>query len=244
MNAELEKLIDLALADGQLTEKEKQILTRKAKEFGVDEDEFEMVLEGKLHLAQKAMNQSIPPVPVQTQQTPVPSNKEGSLKKCPSCGAPTQAFATKCPECGHEFRGIQTSGSVQKLFETLNELEGQRQSDSIGGMVGEFIGKGFGIGGGNKMDQKKKEAISSFPVPNTKEDILEFLSLAFPKAKKISIGFFESHSDRFEKEKFNSFVPVWKSKCEQVIMKARFSMKNDKMTLDEIEHYAKELGIK
>lgn len=57
MNAELEKLIDLALADGQLTEKEKQILTRKAKEFGVDEDEFEMVLEGKLHLAQKAMNQ-------------------------------------------------------------------------------------------------------------------------------------------------------------------------------------------
>ncbi len=53
MNPELEKLIDLALADGVLTEKEKQILTRKAQEFGVDMDEFEMVLDAKLHLSQK-----------------------------------------------------------------------------------------------------------------------------------------------------------------------------------------------
>ena len=37
---------------------------------------------------------------------------------------------------------------------------------------------------------------------------------------------------------------AWKSKCEQVIMKARFSMKEDKATLAEIERYAKELKIK
>ena len=33
-------------------------------------------------------------------------------------------------------------------------------------------------------------------------------------------------------------------KCHQIIMKARFSMKDDKKTLEEIEVYAKQLGIK
>ncbi len=50
MNPQIEKLIDLALADGVLTEKKREILTRKAIELGEDMDEFEMVLEGKLHL--------------------------------------------------------------------------------------------------------------------------------------------------------------------------------------------------
>ena len=41
----------------------------------------------------------------------------------------------------------------------------------------------------------------------------------------------------------NDFVTVWKAKCEQIIMKARFSMKEDKKTLEQIEDYAKEIGL-
>lgn len=37
---------------------------------------------------------------------------------------------------------------------------------------------------------------------------------------------------------------AWISKCSQVISKARFSMKDDKKTLEEILQYAKELRIK
>ena len=44
----INKLIDMALADGQLTEKEKQILFKNAQREGIDLDEFEMVLEAKL----------------------------------------------------------------------------------------------------------------------------------------------------------------------------------------------------
>ena len=44
----IEKLIDLALADGELTEKEKQILFKKAEAEGIDLDEFEMVLDARL----------------------------------------------------------------------------------------------------------------------------------------------------------------------------------------------------
>lgn len=45
----LEKLIDFALADGELTENERQVLYAKAMSMGIDLDEFEMVLEAKLY---------------------------------------------------------------------------------------------------------------------------------------------------------------------------------------------------
>ena len=47
-NEKLEELIDAALADGVLTEKEKQVLFKKAQEMGIDLDEFEMVLDSRL----------------------------------------------------------------------------------------------------------------------------------------------------------------------------------------------------
>ena len=83
---------------------------------------------------------------------------------------------------------------------------------------------------------KKKAIIQNFPIPNTKEDILEFLALALPLAKKT--GFFEQ--DEVKKEMY----PIWKAKCEQIIMKARFSMKDDPETLAEINEYGKQIGIK
>ncbi len=48
MHPEIEKLIDLALADGQITDKERAIILRKAEKLGEDIDEVEMILEGKL----------------------------------------------------------------------------------------------------------------------------------------------------------------------------------------------------
>ena len=76
MNPELEKLIDLALADSVLTDKERAVLQKKADSLGVDQDEFEMILEGKLHIAQKA---AAPPPPTADEKPG--SNKEGDLKK-------------------------------------------------------------------------------------------------------------------------------------------------------------------
>ena len=49
MNSELERLVDLAIADGTLTDKKKEILIRKAQELSVNSDEFELILEGKLY---------------------------------------------------------------------------------------------------------------------------------------------------------------------------------------------------
>ena len=48
MNPEIEKLIEMAIADGQVTDKEREIILRKAEKSGIDVDEMEMYLEGRL----------------------------------------------------------------------------------------------------------------------------------------------------------------------------------------------------
>lgn len=48
MHPEIEKLIDLALADGQITEKEKAVIYRKASEFNVSIDKIDEFIIQKL----------------------------------------------------------------------------------------------------------------------------------------------------------------------------------------------------
>ena len=126
----------------------------------------------------------------------------------------------------------------------LNDAEDTRKEDTssnnpfaaLGNLMAQNI-----MAGTSKTDKKKMEIISNFPIPTTKEDMIEFLSLALPKAKQIG-NFFTK--DQPENRVHNNFAKVWKSKCEQIVMKARFSMKDDKKTLDDINNYGKELKIK
>ena len=238
-NEKLDKLIEMALMDGELKEKEKQVLFKNAETMGVDLDEFEMVLEAKLFEKQKSMEQEKP----KTKEAAPKSDKFGDVKKCPACGSMVQSFQIKCIDCGHEFSNIESNVSINKLFEMLNDAENERKDEgmSVGKALGGMFANAYGLGGGDKVDSKKKTIISNFPIPTTKGDIVEFLSLAVPKAK--TAGNFLT-KDKPENKGHNNFVNVWKTKCEQIIMKARFSMKEDKKTLDEINNYAKELKIK
>jgi len=237
-NEELEKLIEMALMDGVLTEKEKQILFKKAESFGIDLDEFEMVLEAKLFEKQQSNKKAEAPASAAPK-----SDKFGDVKKCPACGAMIQSFQTRCPDCGHDYSNIESNASIQKLFKMLNDAENERKDEglSVGKAIGGVLGKMYGIGGGDKINTKKKTIISNFPIPNTKNDILEFLAISLPMAKQKG-NFITKENE--ENKTHNDLVPTWKSKCEQIVLKARFSMKEDKKTLDEINHYAKELGIK
>ncbi|RXJ51103.1 hypothetical protein [Gelidibacter gilvus] len=229
----LEKLIAMALLDGELSEKEKQILFKNAEKEGIDLDEFEMVLEAKLF----ENNKSDKPVTVAPK-----SDKFGEVKKCPACGSMVQSFQIKCIDCGHEFSNVQSNASVNRLFEMLNEAESERKDEgmsvakALGGMF-----SAYGLGVDNRIDSKKKTIISNFPIPTTKDDIVEFLSLAVPRAKSVGNIFTRKEP---ENKSHNDFVNVWKAKCEQIIMKAKFSMKEDKRALEEIMLYAKELKIK
>lgn len=215
-NSNLENLIEMALADGELTEKEKQVLFKKAEAQGIDLDEFEMVLDAKLYEKQKSIKTNS----TNSVQSSAPkSEKYGDVRKCPRCGAIVESFTTRCPDCGHEFSNVGAVSSFSLLSAKLEALDSKKK----GGFIGAFTD--------DTIDRQKLSLIKNFPVPTTKEDILEFVSMAMPLAKSTT------WVDKY-------VAKTWKEKCEQVIIKARFSMKEDKATLAELERYAKELKIK
>lgn len=71
-NEKLEALITAALADGVLTDKEKNLLFKKAEAMGIDRDEFELVLDGRLAKRKKEMEAQAP-------QAAKPAKKEGAI---------------------------------------------------------------------------------------------------------------------------------------------------------------------
>ena len=123
-NPELEQLIDAALADGELTEKEKQILFKKAQSFGVDLDEFEMVLDARLVKVKKAAEEK-------AASSAPKSNKLGDVKKCPSCGAMVQSYQGVCPECGYAFEGVDANSAVKELSNLLQKESDHKKMEKI-----------------------------------------------------------------------------------------------------------------
>lgn len=76
---------------------------------------------------------------------------EGEIHKCPNCGATLAAFVKSCPECGYELRGASSAYSVQEFSRSYASATSNSQ---------------------------KIDLIRTFVIPNTKEDILEFVILA------------------------------------------------------------------
>jgi hypothetical protein len=246
-NEQIENLISLALTDGELSEKEKQILFKKAEAAGIDLDEFEMVLDAKLFEKQKSEKPA----------TAAPkSDKLGDIRKCPACGAIVQSFTTKCSDCGTEFRNIEASQNIIKFFEKLDKLESNRKENFYDNQK-QDSGTSFGTlikwwffwwlliplklitfvlnkskpSRWSTTDSRKEEMIMNFPVPNSREEIIEFITLSVSKIQNISV------TKRFDDEgkyivKWNS---IWKKKAEQVFTKAKLSMTDDKATIQSIE---------
>ena len=123
-NEKLEQLIDAALADGELTEKEKQILFKKAQEMGVDLDEFEMVLDARLVKLKKAEEEK-------AKSSAPKSNKLGDVKKCPNCGAIVQSYQGVCGECGYAFENIGANEASKELTNLLRKAKGEKEMSKI-----------------------------------------------------------------------------------------------------------------
>ncbi len=223
-NEQLEKLIEMALADGELTEKEKQILFKKAEGAGIDLDEFEMVLDAKLFEKNKNKVQEIPVAAPK-------SDKFGDVKKCPSCGAIAESFSTNCGECGYEFRNIEANTSVKLLSSKLESIviEYDKLSFTENNIFGKFTDNKEKQSERRNIEilERQREAIKNFPIPNTREDILELLYFILPKTK---LGFTSDKN-----------VNAWRYKFSEVINRAKIAFNNDKKTLDLILSYEKNI---
>lgn len=178
---ELEEFIDLILADGEISDKERAVLHKKAIAEGVDVDEIDIVVDGRLAKMQKAqtekMKATASPIPTPPPAAPAPrqSSKFGVVEKCPQCGAVVEAGVPKCKECGYAFRGIEAVSSVVKFSEMLQQIEKESSSNLLTGVASLY---GF-----DSRTRRKHTAIQNFPIPNSKEDLLEFYVFLKPKTK-------------------------------------------------------------
>ncbi len=66
MHPEIEKLINLTIATGEITEKKRQTIMRKAESLGEDLDEVELILNGELALFKENVksNKQTDPFPI------------------------------------------------------------------------------------------------------------------------------------------------------------------------------------
>lgn len=160
-NETIEALIKAALADGVLTEKEKQILFKRAQAEGIDLDEFEMVLDARLIELKKVQKSSAPK-----------SDKFGDVRKCPACGAIISSGIAVCKECGYAFTEAYSTASREKLSNILLQID---KEGNEGGLVNDIL-HSFSTNKTRKSTQLKVTTITNFAIPNTKADLLDFLS--------------------------------------------------------------------
>lgn len=110
---------------------------------------------------------------------------EGEIHKCPQCGEVLDSFTTVCSACGYEIRGASSTSAVKEFASKLDSATTEYQKENI---------------------------IRSFPIPNTKEDIFEFMILV---------------SSNIDEHPNKGVFNAWIAKFEQCYQKAKLSFKQE-----------------
>lgn len=203
---ELEGLIQATLEDGILEENEKAALVKRAQAEGVDLAELEIYINSIMQKRQRELNEKKDAEYAKIEQ----QKKEAIGKVCPKCGRQVTPLTLVC-ECGFEFNSKKVVSSVQSFFDSINNIQLSKeeieecmvvQYDQVKNDDGTFRnvvrkdaeGKNLKelstVRKENMIKEKKIQIIQSFPVPNSKEDIIEFLALSLSEANK-KLNFFD-----------------------------------------------------
>ena len=230
---QLEAIIDAALADGVLTDKEREVLYRRAAQEGVDADELDVVIEGRLAKVKQQIELSKSVLPKSSA-----NEKKGNVVKCPNCGCPDVAGRAICPECGYAFTNIGVSSSIERFNKELSELNRSHEEKTKGSSFWDVITVD------KKRDKQvanKMDFISKFPVPNSRADLLEFLQMIQPSAKatgpKDGLTGFDGMSNRKEDVSYAYWLLF--ANC---INKAKASFQQDRDFAPFFEFYDEEVA--
>lgn len=135
---------------------------------------------------------------------------EGAVHKCTNCGEVLPSFVLKCPSCGYEIRDTKSSRVIEEFSKKLSECE------SI---------------------NKTIQVIRTFPIPNTKEDLFEFLVVAKTNMKR-----YDKNGDGVISESEEELLNAWLIKVDQCIEKAKILI-SDSKDLELFEKAREEITI-
>lgn len=170
---ELENLIQASLEDGVLEEHEKMALVKRATAEGVDLAELEIYINSILQRRQREQNQAAEARKEQREQ----ERKEAFGRVCPNCGKQVPPMTLKCT-CGFEFAGnSKVSSTIQVLSNKIEAINMRPSTEKSDGLFARRRNE-------YKKAREIADIINMCPVPNTKEDIIEFLTLACVNGKR------------------------------------------------------------
>lgn len=146
----------------------------------------------------------------------------GKIYKCPNCGEVLKSFVANCPSCGFELRGTKATSSVREFALKLEAIESRRIRSN--GKKRSFIARIYGSDGKlTDTDEQKISLIRSFSVPNTKEDVLEFMILA---SSNVDVSIYGWGDKGVITESRKAVSEAWIAKMEQVYEKAKLTFGN------------------
>lgn len=155
----------------------------------------------------------------------------GKVYKCPECGEVLKSFEANCPACGLELRGTKASSAVREFARKLEAIESRREYEKPKGI----FSANEALVRVTKTDAQKISLIKSFSVPNTKEDMLEFMILA---TSSINMRAYDSMNTNVSKSE-QELNTAWFAKVQQVYEKAKRSYSSDDIFVEIEELYDK-----
>ena len=217
----LELLIDAALCDGVISKKEREIILGKAILMGFTYEEFELILNARL---------------IKSQRDAAANSKFGEVLKCPACGAIVQSYQGKCYECGVEFEYIEANLSSIKLSEELKKIDAKFMER----LTDVYTAKRMFVGASRRRreidnnniekDRMKAQVIAAFPLPTTKADLIEFITMMKYNAKNRALSYI--------------LRETFRNKYRECVSKARLLFSNDAIIsnlIKEFETYDKRM---
>lgn len=207
----LKKIIEMALEDGVLTEKERELIKRKAIAEGLDEIEFEFYFE---KIEERFMSS------FHSQNSPSKILRE--------------AFA-KMETIAEGSKGI----LPEDLMSQLSLLGSVNPAGMVAGTVATAL-NAF-IKTPSNLNNLKAEVIRSLKIPTNLEIILEFLEyadscIAEEKLKNKSASTISGISNFLAGAEID-LIPIWNNKKKQIVEKAVEDFKNDPDALKYLKKY-------
>jgi RNA polymerase subunit RPABC4/transcription elongation factor Spt4 len=185
------------------------------------------------------------------------TEKLGTIRTCPACGSEVPAMTALCPFCGHEFSNTQASSLITAFAEQISALdyeiagEWSKYNNSAKSSIKKVLwivlnvftyGIPFIISMLRKVfapkippmmpsEHKKKSLIENFVVPNTREDIMEFVMFS---ATKIQAQIEAAGTSLVEMTIANKWARIWSDKCKQLSARAGLVLADDTKTMSAI----------
>lgn len=188
---ELEMLIDAAIADGVITEKERLILHKRAQAEGVDVDELDMIIDARLAKAQKS------PAQPQAEMSKPQSTPASIPPRDPNKPSPVKMLMNSLQQIADSYSSDIDSLSSKKLYWVKDEEKQRKNRMDIDRDIDDLE---------SRRDEEIVGAIQNFIIPEHPDDMFELLIVLKPYLDETYHSSYGYRAEKAFREKYKACV--------------------------------------